>query len=355
MAVVASQEHDTTTGPDGGDGIERTAASQPPSVTSEVPDSHPGMAPPPEDHPKQPAVASVFSAPDHEIPESVVKAVYELEKTLRMPVFLIIQNSDDRNYAIIDERLADAVRRSTHELKQGPIAIVVDSGGGLARSAYRIAKTLRRHYGTFTAVVPNRAKSAATLLCLGAQRILLARDAELGPIDVRIYEPGLEKWTSALDETQVLERLHAATLDFADSSMFLLKHRTKKTIAELLPIALRFASDTMRPLYNKIDAVRYSWMSRELRVGEEYARRLLGFRYSAEEASKIAGKLVVDYPEHSFVIDLEEAGGIGLNTERLSDDIEHVVEVLLEYGRERTLVGFLRRASGNVDGNGDGQ
>ncbi len=49
--------------------------------------------------------------------------------------------------------------------------LVIDSGGGYAQAAFQIANLFRRHAGGFTAVVPRYAKSAATLLTLGADEI----------------------------------------------------------------------------------------------------------------------------------------------------------------------------------------
>ena len=46
--------------------------------------------------------------------------------------------------------------------------------------------------------MPFWAKSAATLLCLGADKIVLGEHAELGPLDVQIYEEkkaGTGDWT----------------------------------------------------------------------------------------------------------------------------------------------------------------
>jgi GTP cyclohydrolase FolE2 len=50
-------------------------------------------------------------------------------------------------------------------------------------------------------------------------------------------------------------------------------------------------------------------MSRALKVGEEYAIRLLMSNpdYPPDQAREVARALVEDYPDHGFVIDAEEA------------------------------------------------
>ena len=57
--------------------------------------------------------------------------------------------------------------------KKEKIALVIESPGGSAKSAFQLAMLLKRHCGGFVAVVPRYAKSAATLLALGADEIIL--------------------------------------------------------------------------------------------------------------------------------------------------------------------------------------
>jgi len=52
------------------------------------------------------------------------------------------------------------------------IALVINSPGGIGLSAERIINICRHYSGTgeYWAVVPNKAKSAATMICLGASQ-----------------------------------------------------------------------------------------------------------------------------------------------------------------------------------------
>ena len=90
--------------------------------------------------------------------------------------------------------------------------MVLESPGGFAPDAFNIARILCRHAGSFTVVIPSYAKSAATLLALGAERIVMGADAELGPLDAQLWDTEREERTSALDEIQALERLHTVAL-----------------------------------------------------------------------------------------------------------------------------------------------
>ena len=69
------------------------------------------------------------------------------------------------------------------------IAIMINSPGGSGLAAERMINLLRSYSGTddYWAIVPGQAKSAATIVCLGASKIIMGPASELGPIDPQIY------------------------------------------------------------------------------------------------------------------------------------------------------------------------
>ncbi len=68
--------------------------------------------------------------------------------------------------------------------------LILNSSGGYAISAERIINVCRNYTrnnsGEFRVIVPRLAKSAATIVALGADKILLCDNAELGPIDPQL-------------------------------------------------------------------------------------------------------------------------------------------------------------------------
>lgn len=223
-------------------------------------------------------------------------------------------------------------------------ALIIDSPGGDAQSAFQIAKLFRRHCGGFCAVVPRMAKSAATLVVLGADELMMGRDAELGPLDAQIFDPDREGVGSALDEVQALERLNSVALDLSDQAMFLLIGRTGKKVDTLLPTVMRFVSDLMNPLLDKIDTIHYTQYSRVLKVAEDYATRLLEPRYTEEQAKHIARRLVNNYSEHGFVLDKDEVGEMLTLTEP-SPDVQSLVDTLedvLTFDRSLMAIGRIQ-------------
>lgn len=81
------------------------------------------------------------------------------------------------------------------------LALMVNSPGGDGLAAERIVNTCRAYSGTgdYWAIVPGRAKSAGTIICLGASKIFMAASSELGPVDPQIIrrEPSGIKQFSA--------------------------------------------------------------------------------------------------------------------------------------------------------------
>jgi hypothetical protein len=278
-----------------------------------------------------------FPSPERDLPDELAEAVHRLEGWLGLPACLIVQGSNLGSNApsqlpwnVLCDGVVEAFRgfRKQGLSKGQKIALVIDSVGGEARAAYRLAKMLTAHCGGFVAVIPRFAKSAATLLALGADEIVMAQDAELGPLDVQYYHSDREELLSGLDEVQALERLAAFAMSAVDNAMFLLVTRTGMKARTVLPYALRFVTALTRPLFSKLDVVRYTQTSRALKVGEEYARRLLRRTLGPERADQVARKLVENYPEHAFIIDREEATELGLRVRQLDSEEEGILDQL---------------------------
>ncbi|HEU5271735.1 MAG TPA: hypothetical protein VFU36_17550 [Jatrophihabitans sp.] len=61
--------------------------------------------------------------------------------------------------------------------------LVLSTYGGSVTAARQLALLLREFTGRLTILVPHRARSAGTLLCLSADELVLTAVAELGPLD----------------------------------------------------------------------------------------------------------------------------------------------------------------------------
>lgn len=276
-----------------------------------------------------PVYGASLSPANRVLPGEFVEKVRLLEKILKKEVWMLIQDdhADARhgmlNPSIVDSFIGakDALPRPEVDKDTGRpksrLALLLHSYGGFAEPAYRIASLLKRRCGGFTVVIPRIAKSAATLLSLGADVVYLGEEAELGPLDAQLVDFDEEEGrVSALDEVQAVEALEQSATDTAYKVMVYLRDRTGKRYNILMPHAMRFAAEITKPLFEKIDAVRYSRQSRRLQEAQDYAERLLRPIVGEEEAKAIAHDLVRKYPTHGFIIDREEAKRLGSTDDR---------------------------------------
>ena len=92
---------------------------------------------------------------------------------------------EDQDVEILEDLL------QTLDLSEG-VAVMISSPGGSGLAAERMINVLRSYSGTgeYWAIVPGKAKSAATMVCLGASQIFMSPVAELGPVDPQIIFQG---------------------------------------------------------------------------------------------------------------------------------------------------------------------
>jgi Serine dehydrogenase proteinase len=283
--------------------------------------------------------ATGMPAPNAIVDADLASIVIQMESVLKCRVFLMLCGGSCE----MDDDLKETVySQHEHMNPNERVALLLDSPGGQARSAYQISTMLRKYSSEFICIIPRYAKSAATLLSLGASKIYLGQFGELGPLDAQVHDPQREEYSSALDEVKILERLHMSAAYGVDRLMPLLIGRTGKRVSDILPLVLKFVSDTMRPMVEKIDTVHYSQMSRVLKVAEDYAIRLLQPHFSKDRAETIARRLVEAYPEHGFVIDGREAKQIGLQVADPPKPLALLINQLYTLVGDHHLVGFLR-------------
>jgi ATP-dependent protease ClpP protease subunit len=119
--------------------------------------------------------------------ETRQKLFIDLEKELGMPIVSFFTSFHFP--VMIEDTDADMIEGLLQkiDLSKG-LALFINSPGGIGLSAERILNICKSYSGTgeFTAVIPGKAKSAATMVCMGANKIYMSKTSELGPIDPQI-------------------------------------------------------------------------------------------------------------------------------------------------------------------------
>jgi len=104
------------------------------------------------------------------------KCVISLFTSFRFPVLL-----DDTDADMLEELLTNT------SMDGKRLVLILSSPGGDTLAAERIVKICRSFSPQgYCVIVPKMAKSAATVVCLGADEIIMSETSELGPIDPQI-------------------------------------------------------------------------------------------------------------------------------------------------------------------------
>ena len=263
------------------------------------------------------------------ISEKFSKIVATLERQRKSRIFCLIQT--ERTDHICTHTLRSVLESHTSFTGLDTLELLIVSGGGHPDIAYKLVRFLQGRCKRLNAIVPLFAKSAATLMCLGAQEVFMGEQGELGPIDIQIPDP-LERGddpVSPLDEFKSMEFLEDHALEILDFFSSALEHRgmsVKEALEQTIPCVIGM----MRPLYESIDPIVMGEHRRSLAIGEQYASRLLGSTGN-EHTDSIVQRLVWGYPSHGFVIDRKEARALALPIADLpSAQDELLVNAILE-------------------------
>ncbi|MFZ0334080.1 MAG: hypothetical protein WAN10_05810 [Candidatus Acidiferrales bacterium] len=183
----------------------------------------------------------------------------------------------------IDTTDLDQIFSGLNELnpkRDKDVLLFLLSRGGAGEPAYQISKLCKSFARpTFKVIVPRFAKSAATLLAIGADEIHMGPLGQLGPIDPQI--DGLP----ALGVSRALSTIASVAAQYPRS-------------AEMFAAYLRRA----------LTVEQIGYCDRISESAVQYAERLLSTKPNlTSNAAGIAKELVHEYKDHSFVIDFDEA------------------------------------------------
>jgi serine dehydrogenase proteinase len=228
--------------------------------------------------------------------------------------------------------------------KKGRINLMLDSPGGSLDSAYKIVRSLTAYASELNVHVPRRAKSASTLLALGAGRVYLSRFGELGPLDTQIFDPrNPVAYVSALDCYQSVDYVRLFGVNTMSKALRQLSMDAGGQIPlqDLLGTASAFATGAVGPMLTGIRALDFGAWGRSLKIGERYAQILLEDNHAKDEAARIAERLVYSYTHHLFPIDYREAREMGLPAEPMSEAAYHLGLDVVEKCKNKSFIGFV--------------
>jgi predicted esterase YcpF (UPF0227 family) len=194
--------------------------------------------------------------------------------------------------------------------------LVLSTRGGSVITARQIALLLHEYVQHLTIMVPYRARSAGTLLCLGANELVLGPMAELGPIDSQISSAGPPP---AEAPGMISAEEIRAFREMAEEWFGI--EREEDRIQVLALVAQRVFPTSLASFY-RFD-----------KLVHQTAVELLEYQLpDAEEGKRqqIVGQLVGGYYAHDYVLSRAEARALGLQVRYASPQEEALLWELVQ-------------------------
>lgn len=211
--------------------------------------------------------------------------------------------------------------------------LFLETFGGHADAAYKIAKAFKRNYQRFTVMVNSDCKSAGTLLSLGADYLVMSDTAELGPLDVQIPKEGeFSGRRSGLDITDTLGALQSESIRLMRSHFIDLRLGSGQQIStrDALDNATKIVCGLLAPVYAQINPMSLGESARSNSIAYHYGQRLSKGNIHPGALEK----LISGYPSHGFVIDREEAKEL-FSSVREPTTTEEIIMMLLAQKHEQ--------------------
>ncbi len=217
--------------------------------------------------------------------------------------------------------------------KHDTIYLFLKSEGGSGQVSLRIVNLLRQHCRHLVALVPLECASAATMIALGADRILMGPTAYLTAVDTSLnhalspVDRDNDRVSVSLDELNRVIRLWRAEQGSE-------------------------ARNPYQSLFEYVHPLVIGAVDRAESLSIMLCRELLAYHIDeAARVDQIATTLNGKYPSHSYPIMLDEARAIGLNVERMPIEINTLLLDLnshyAEMGQKATTDRDEIRAHGN--------
>lgn len=176
--------------------------------------------------------------------------------------------------------------------------VVLHSPGGIVEATEKIVLVLRDHVENLRIIVPEAAKSAATLFCLASDEILMSHLSELGPIDPQIYigfDPttGQPIFRPAWSYLNSLDRMEDELKKGRDPSLVItLVAKIDPTLIDVAKNAIDYAkrlSENWLTTYMKIDLDKSKSITNRLSDASFYLThgRTIRFREAKELGLKV--------------------------------------------------------------------
>jgi len=238
-----------------------------------------------------------------------VKLIRDLQSKRKSKIISLVTSDRINLETPIHQMMNDIIYKQIRVIKSKKddfdnIDLFLYSRGGDSDAPWSIVSTIRESFPNknFNVLIPFRAHSAATMISLGADEIVMTEKAELGPVDITI-------------SNSLLNPTHPITKQAIDISV----EDVMGYLGLLNKLNYKNANDRIKSfelLSNNIHPLGIGRVNRYLEETKLVARRMLFSRNNTlkkKENEKIVNKLSSEIYSHRHSIARTEARQIGLN------------------------------------------
>ncbi|MCX6785858.1 MAG: hypothetical protein NTZ18_03360 [Candidatus Komeilibacteria bacterium] len=208
------------------------------------------------------------------------------------------------------------------------ISLLLYTSGGDMLAPIRIVKLIRNHCDDFEILVPYKAHSAGTLICLGADTIVMGKLGELTPVDPTTGHP-----FNPQDPNNPQQKLEVSVEDL-NSYLLFAKEKAEVKSEQMI--------DAYKLLVEKLHPLSIGNAYRAYRMARLLTERLLWLHMDKEKDNekikKIIKEITGDITIHAYPIDRDEAIDLGLKIEKASGELDKAMcEIYEIYAEEMKL------------------
>lgn len=220
----------------------------------------------------------------------------------------------------------DAIRPFIDQLEciarnEKSIDFLIISNGGDPITALRMMGLLRERFKNVSVLLPYVAYSAATIMSLGADEIVMHQYSNLGPVDPQMT-------VSHLDANGKTENIRFGAEDIVNFIEFIKKDLGVSDQQHIM--------SAMQPLFTQVGALSIGSTKRSQRLSLALSEKMLGSHIDdPEKVSAIAKALNSSYYHHGYVVGRKEAKEVGLPIAHPDSELENLMwRVWLDYEAE---------------------
>ena len=177
------------------------------------------------------------------------------------------------------------------------IDLFLHSYGGSVDIPYKIVSLIREFCNHFSVIIPFVAKSAATMIAIGADEIIMGPTSELGPIDPLVKHPKYEDMWVPVQSIRLC-------IEFMEEKI------AKSSNPEM-------TTSLLSPIADKLDPWIIGDYEKSIKASYQYAETLLEkhmFKNNKEKAKYVTRIMTEKYFSHGYCINRKEAEEeLGLN------------------------------------------